>query len=111
MGIENRDFKVSTDKPAPLSEQETIIHYDKETDTWHFYSNNPVHCRKWEQAIVSSDTCLSLKVYHEETGKLIAIDGLISGSVSIKKTRKITDEQRLQAQERMKAINESKMLS
>ena len=33
-------------KTAPQEERETIISYDRQTETWHIYTDEPKHARK-----------------------------------------------------------------
>jgi hypothetical protein len=81
---------------APNDEQETIISYDKETDSWHYYSNCPKHNHKWDALVKPSR--------REMCGDRIAIlEGEVIGNVIVSKKRKITDAQRQAMAERAKA--------
>lgn len=94
-------FEISKSKPIVGTEQETILVYDKGLKTWHFYTDNPVHARKWEAVIVPSEDMPNRKVYHETTGDLIGLEGDILGNVSISKKRKLTEEQKNELARRM----------
>ncbi|MHB9781420.1 hypothetical protein ACXM1Q_001535 [Streptococcus sp. 10F2] len=94
-------FEISKSKPIVGTEQETILVYDKGLKTWHFYTDNPVHARKWEAVIVPREDMPSRKVYHETTGDLIGLEGDILGNVSISKKRKLTEEQKNELARRM----------
>lgn len=41
-------------KTAPQEERETIISYDRQTETWHIYTDEPKHARKYEKIRYSS---------------------------------------------------------
>ena len=105
-----KGFNVSTDKPTTLTEQETIITYDKEADEWHFYSDNPVHCKRWEHVVVPSDVYPSHKRYHSDNGSLIALDGKINGSVSVREKRKVSEAQKAQARKNIMTYHEQNRL-
>lgn len=100
-------FEISKSKPIVGTEQETILVYDKGLKTWHFYTDNPVHARKWEAVIVPSEDMPSRKVYHETTGDLIGLEGEILGNVSISKKRKLTEEQKNEFARRMNQARSS----
>lgn len=99
------EFKITHEKPTPRAEQETIITYDKETDEWHFYSDNPVHCKRWEASIIPSDVYCSFKRIHIDDGSLIAIDGKINGSVSIRQKKEYSEKEKQIQSERMKQLH------
>lgn len=94
-------FEISKSKPIVGTEQETILVYDKGLKSWHFYTDNPVHARKWEAVIVPSEDMPSRKVYHETTGDLIGLEGDVLGNVSISKKRTLTEEQKQSKKELM----------
>ena len=100
-----KDFIIKHEKPIPRDEQETTITHDKDVNTWSFFTNNPTHARKWEDAIIVSDRYLSVKVYHSGTGDLISIAGEINGTASINRKREMTEEQRQAASDRMKSMH------
>lgn len=101
------DFKTFNKMPAAREEQETIITYDKLTDEWHFYTDNPVHARKYEAVIVPSGNYTSSKSYHAESNQLIGLEGKINGSVSIRKKTEFSDERKKELSDRMKELHES----
>lgn len=100
-------FEISKSKPIVGTEQETILVYDKGLKSWHFYTDNPVHARKWETVIVPSEDMPSRKVYHETTSDLIGLEGDILGNVSISKKRKMTEEQKNEFARRMNQARSS----
>lgn len=102
-------FEISKAKPITGTEQETILVYDKGLNSWHFYTDNPVHARKWEGLIVPSEGMASRKVYHEITGDLIGLEGDILGNVSISKKRTTTmsEEQKKEFARRMNKARSS----
>lgn len=87
-------FKKVRCAPIPFSEQETIISWDKEKREWHFYTNDPVHARKYEHLIIPKQNYNNKKLYHEKTNDLIGIEGIINGSVGLRKKRKYTDKEK-----------------
>ena len=103
-----KQFEIKTSNTIPLNEQETIISHDKNLKEWHIYTNNPVHAKKYEDCLISSSHYGNSKTYHETTGELIGIEGKISGSVSIRKKKEITAEQRKALSDRMKKVNQTK---
>lgn len=103
-------FSIKEGKSTPLDEQETIITYDKQMDEWHFYSDNPVHCKRWEKLIIPSDKYPSTKTYHEKTNQLIKIEGKVNGTASISKKRTMSREQKEAASKRMKSLHEQNRL-
>jgi len=84
----------------PRNEQETIISLDVETDEWMFYSNYPVHIRKWRDKIIPTRE----EFYSDGTVKML--DGIINGSAAVYGKRTMTDEQRKELSERMKALHQ-----
>lgn len=95
------EFEIQVRLPVPRYEQETIITYDKQFDEWSLYTNNPTHARKWERAVITGRSFSNRKVYHEQTGQLIELEGVIDGSVSIRKAKVLTEEQRKELSERL----------
>ncbi|AMB94411.1 hypothetical protein ACWOE5_09455 [Aerococcus sanguinicola] len=95
------EFKTSKGRPSPRTESETVITYDAELKKWFIYTNHAPHARKWENKIIPSDDVSSRKVYHEDTGKLIAIEGEIKGSVGVRGPKKMTEKQKEQATKRL----------
>lgn len=41
---------------APREERETIISYDRQTETWHIYTDEPKHARKYEKYVAHPPT-------------------------------------------------------
>lgn len=91
---------------APKEERETIISYDAMTETWHFYSNEPKHIRKWSKFIQHVD-----QQAQNQYGNVSVLEGdLDSVNVTISKKRrlKLTDEQREQARKRMLKLQQQR---
>lgn len=105
MEVHMSDFIIKHEKPIPRIEQETNISYDKELDMWSLYTNNPPHARKWEDSVIPSNVYLSQKIYHADTGDLIALSGQINGSASVNRKREMTEEQRQAMSVRMKKLH------
>lgn len=84
-------------KVTPRDEQETIITWDKSTRTWHFYSDDPVHIRKWGDKVAGTREAL------DENGQKVLLEGNILGTVSVHGTRVVTDAQRAKQRERFMA--------
>ncbi|MFL2130799.1 hypothetical protein [Ruoffia sp. FAM 20858] len=80
-----REFMIKTWQPIPRNEQETVITYDKELDEWSIFTDNPNHARKWERLVEPSYTYPSYKAYDATTGKLIGLEGTVSGKVILSK--------------------------
>lgn len=81
---------------ASRTEQETIIHYDVELDQWEIYSNYAPHIRKYRDKI---------NPYREEfyaDGTEATIDGVVEGSVSVRKKMNLSQEQRDKRAQRMR---------
>ena len=77
-------------KTAPLEERETIISYDRQTETWHIYTDEPKHARKYEKYVTHPQ-----RKGYNSAGQLIMLEGDIDGGiVTIIKKWKLTDEQR-----------------
>ncbi|MDK8502116.1 hypothetical protein QP860_03510 [Aerococcus sp. UMB1112A] len=77
------EFNISQGRPAPIDLAETVITYDPELMKWFIYTDYAPHALKWENKIIPSDIVPSRKVYHEDSGQLIAIEGEFAGSVSL----------------------------
>lgn len=86
---------------TPRSEQETIISYDRERDEWHYYSDVPKHNRKWRDLISQPHMTAN------ENGDITLLEGIIHGSVSIRKPTVISEENRVKAAERLKKYREA----
>lgn len=86
-------------------EQETVISYDHQTGKRRVYSTYGPHARMFEKAVKDGS-----RKERTDNGTLIMIDGELSEEfrISIHKVRKMTDEQRQQASERLKAIRARK---
>jgi len=86
---------------TPKIEQESIISYDRELDEWHFYSDYPPHCRKWNHLVAAERKVV------EKDGRIILLEGTVTGNVIMQKKfkREMTDEQRNAAVERARNIN------
>lgn len=97
-----KEFEKKTRKPLPRTEQETILTYEPDTKTWQIYTDYPSHARKYEDKVVPSDIYPSEKVYHEDSGELIALQGTIQGSVSVRGKVEMTEEQKRVTAERLK---------
>lgn len=95
------EFKILYDKVTSRNEQETVISFDKESDTWHLYTSVPSHARKWEGAVIPSNSYISMKVYRKSPKELIVLAGVINGSASIRKKRNYTEEELESMKERM----------
>lgn len=94
-------FIIQYDTVTARIEQETVISFDKDTDTWHLYTSVPSHARKWEDAVVPSKDYISMKVYRKSPKELIGLAGVINGSASIRKKRNYTEEELESMKERM----------
>lgn len=107
--VENmeNEFKVTKGKPTTRSEQETIITFDREADEWTIYTDVPTHARQWEEKVIASSVYPNKKMFHEETGQLIGIEGKINGSVSIRKvlSEKAKETNRISLQKAREQLN------
>ena len=75
---------------APREERETIISYDRQTETWHIYTDEPKHARKYEKYVAHPQG----KGY-KSAGQLIMLEGDIDkGTVSISKKVRLTEKQK-----------------
>ncbi|MHB0809289.1 MAG: hypothetical protein ACYCDV_07980 [Facklamia hominis] len=85
-------------KPVPLNEQETILVYDKSLKQWSFYSNNPTHIRRW----INSITPERIEYHDDFPDRVVMLDGIINGSVSVRKKVEISEAQKQKLAERMR---------
>lgn len=75
---------------APRDERETIISYDRQTETWHIYTDEPKHARKYEKYVTHPQ-----RKGYNPAGQLIMLEGDIDGGVAtIMKKRYLTEKQR-----------------
>jgi len=88
---------------TPRSEQETIISYDRELDEWHYYSDVPKHNRKW------ADLVQKRTQFVEKNGTIEVLEGIIQGSVSVRKRTVMSEETRAKMAARLKAYRDKKM--
>ncbi|MDZ5438668.1 hypothetical protein EGO58_07395 [Limosilactobacillus reuteri] len=73
---------------APREERETIISYECLTGTWHIYTDEPKHARKYEKYVAHPQ-----RKGYNSAGQLIMLEGDIdNGVVSIRKN--ISEQQR-----------------
>lgn len=79
-------------------EQETAINYDRQLGYWTFYSTVQADCRHWDKAVVDD----AVREYNEN-GTLIMLNGRVKDDWYFKprQRRKMTDEQRQMAAERL----------
>lgn len=92
-------------KTAPQEERETIISYDRQTETWHIYTDEPKHARKYEKYVTHPQ-----RKGYNSAGQLIMLEGDIdNGVVSIRKS--ISEKQRKKLSEfqkdRHRSINKT----
>lgn len=85
-------------KGVPRSEQETVLIFNAETKRWTMYSTYPPHMRKW-RSLLTAPASVS------EDGAEISVEGdMVEGlSVSLRKKRVMSEEQRQLASERLAA--------
>ncbi|EEU30117.1 hypothetical protein HMPREF0501_01122 [Limosilactobacillus coleohominis 101-4-CHN] len=80
---------------APRNERETIITYDRETETWHIYTDEPKHARKFEKYVSNPER----KAYNV-ADQLIMLEGDIdNGTVNIREKVPLTDLQKKHLQD------------
>ena len=93
-------------KATPKSEQETVIVYDKELNQWTITTDVPAHITKYGKVVDPEKS----HFYKDINDRVVYLSGVFPNdvSVNVRKKRKMTDEQRLQAAERMRAINDQK---
>lgn len=90
---------------APQSEQETIITYERDTKEWHIFTDIPHHAKKYESLIDSSK--YFRKGYNDKKA-IVMLEGTLKEcnvTISKKRKREMTDEQRKAASERMKQLH------
>ena len=77
-------------KTAPQEERDTIISYDRQTETWHIYTDEPKHARKYEKYVTKPQ-----RKGYNLAGQLIMLEGDIDkGTVSISKKVRLTEKQK-----------------
>ena len=75
---------------APREERETIISYDRQTETWHIYTDEPKHARKYEKYVAHPQ-----RKGYNTARQLIMLEGDIDkGAVSISKKVRLTEKQK-----------------
>ena len=75
---------------APREERETIISYDRQTETWHIYTDEPKHARKYEKYVAHPQ-----RKGYNSAGQLIMLEGArVKGPVSISKKVRLTEKQK-----------------
>ena len=75
---------------APREERETIISYDRQTETWHIYTDEPKHARKYEKYVTHPQ-----RKGYNSTGRLIMLEGDVDiGNVTFGKTSPLTMPQK-----------------
>lgn len=57
-------------KTAPQEEREAIISYDRQTETWHIYTDEPKHARKYEKYVTKPQ-----RKGYNLAGQLIMLEG------------------------------------
>lgn len=93
---------------APQSEQETIITYERDTKEWHIFTDIPHHAKKYESLI---DRSKYFRKGYNDKKAIVMLEGTLKEcNVTISKKRKLTEEQKQAAVERMKKAREAKML-
>lgn len=85
-------------KGVPRSEQETVLIFNAETKRWTMHSTYPPHMRKWRDLIEDVASV-------SEDGAEVSVEGeMVEGlSVSLRKKRVMSEEQRQLAGERLAA--------
>lgn len=73
---------------APREEQECLITLDRELNEWHYYSDVPTLNRKWEHVVDAE------RKEYNSTGQITLLEGTVTGTVSVSKKRKLTEEQK-----------------
>lgn len=83
-------------KGVPRSEQETVLIFNAETKRWTMHSTYPPHMRKWRDLIEDVASV-------SEDGAEVSVEGeMVEGlSVSLRKKRVMSEEQRQLAGERL----------
>lgn len=82
----------------PRSEQETVLIFNAETKRWTMHSTYPPHMRKWGSLLTAPASV-------SEDGAEVSVEGdMVEGlSVSLRKKRVMSEEQRQLASERLAA--------
>lgn len=83
----------------PRAEQETILIYSPASKEWEFFSDYSPHIRKWRDAVDAERE----EFYDDGSEKVL--EGVINGSVSIRRKREMSDAQREALSERMKKLH------
>lgn len=80
----------------PRSEQETVLVFNAETKRWTMHSTYPPHMRKWGDLLTDPKAI-------SEDGAEVSVEGeMVEGiSVSLRKKRVMSEEQRQLAGERL----------
>jgi len=84
----------------PKSEQETVIVFEAETGLWNFYSTYPPHIRKYKDLLIEAK-------FTEDQYGINSIQGKLHDvNVRISKKRKLSEEQKAIAAERLRKVRE-----
>lgn len=93
---------------TPKAEAETILTYDAGIEEWYIFTDYAPHARKWEDKVIAqregTPRAVSRKEYDSE-GRLVAISGIIDGSVAVRMAVQLTKEERKERAERLKKAN------
>ena len=84
----------------PKGEQETVIVFEAETGLWNFYSTYPPHIRKYKDLLIDAKSTEDQYGINSIRGKLEDVN------VRISKKRKMTEEQKAIAAERLRKVRE-----
>lgn len=90
-------------KGVPRTEQETVLVFNAETKRWTMHSTYPPHMRKWGDLIEDPASV-------SEDGAEVSVEGeMVEGlSVSLRKKRVMSEEQRQLAGERLAKLREAR---
>lgn len=66
---------------TPREEQEVILNYDREMETWYYYSDVPKYNHKWANLVQAE------RKEYNNTGQITLLEGTVTGSVNINKRR------------------------
>ncbi|MGY3765362.1 hypothetical protein ACWOAH_02245 [Vagococcus vulneris] len=93
-------------KATPKSEQETVIIFDRELNQWTITTDVPTHITKYGKVVDPEKS----HFYKDSNDRVVYLSGVFPEdvNVSVRGKRKMTDEQRAQAAERMRTINNQK---
>lgn len=69
-------------------EMECLLTFDKQLNEWHLYSDVPTLNRKWEHVVEPE------RKEYNRNGQLVLLEGTVTGTVSVSKKRKLTEEQK-----------------